>query len=121
MTIQRTPADALYSLISGRDCSVVRLDQGKSYCRPVDPPPEPPVLHPQPGIGELLERPGDLAWTSARSCRRANRTDRRTGGVSGAEMAVVGRRPSVFKFGEIEVSGNDDIGMPVPREGPMDP
>jgi hypothetical protein len=41
-TIQRTPADAVYSWVTGRDCSVVRLDQGKSYCRPVEPPPEPP-------------------------------------------------------------------------------
>jgi hypothetical protein len=41
-TIQRTPADALYSWWTGRDCSVVRLDQGKTYCRPIEPPPEPP-------------------------------------------------------------------------------
>jgi hypothetical protein len=41
-TIQRSPADALYSWWTGRDCSVVRLDQGKTYCRPVEPPPEPP-------------------------------------------------------------------------------
>jgi hypothetical protein len=39
--IQRTPVDALYSLVTGRDCSVVRLDQGLSYCRPVEPPPVP--------------------------------------------------------------------------------
>jgi hypothetical protein len=43
-TIQRTPPDALYSLLTGRDCSLVRLDQGKTYCRPVEPPPEPPVF-----------------------------------------------------------------------------
>jgi hypothetical protein len=42
-TIQRTPADAIYSWWTGRDCSLVRLDQGKTYCRPVEPPPEPPV------------------------------------------------------------------------------
>jgi len=24
------------------DCSVVRLDQGKSFCRSMEPPPEPP-------------------------------------------------------------------------------
>jgi hypothetical protein len=42
-TIQRTPADALYSWVTGRDCSVVRLDQGKTYCRPIEPPPEPPA------------------------------------------------------------------------------
>jgi hypothetical protein len=43
-TIQRTPADAIYSWWNGRDCSVVRLDQGKSYCRPVEPKPDPPAF-----------------------------------------------------------------------------
>jgi hypothetical protein len=43
-TIQRTPADALYSLWTGRDCSLVRLDEGKTYCRPMEPKPEPPVF-----------------------------------------------------------------------------
>ena len=38
--LHRSPFDAAYSAISGKDCSVVRLDQGKSYCRPVEPPPE---------------------------------------------------------------------------------
>jgi hypothetical protein len=42
-TIHRTPVDALYSLVTGRDCSVVRLDQGKTYCRPVEPEPETPT------------------------------------------------------------------------------
>jgi hypothetical protein len=42
--IQRSPADAVYSWWTGRDCSVVRLDEGKTYCRPVEPPPEPPVF-----------------------------------------------------------------------------
>jgi hypothetical protein len=40
--IQRTPVDALWSLATGKDCSAVRLDQGKSYCRPVEPLPETP-------------------------------------------------------------------------------
>ncbi len=39
--MHRSPFDAALSIISGRDCSVVRLDQGKSYCRPVEPPPQP--------------------------------------------------------------------------------
>ncbi len=39
--IGRSPADAIWSTLTGRDCSVVRLDQGKTYCRPVEPPPEP--------------------------------------------------------------------------------
>jgi hypothetical protein len=40
--IHRSPFDAVYSIVSGRDCSIVRLDRDESYCRPVDPPPEPP-------------------------------------------------------------------------------
>ena len=42
VVIQRSPFDALYSVLSGRDCSIVRMDQGKSYCKPIEPPPEPP-------------------------------------------------------------------------------
>jgi hypothetical protein len=40
--IQRSPFDAVYSTITGRDCSIVRLDRGQSYCRPVEPAPPPP-------------------------------------------------------------------------------
>ncbi len=36
--------DLAYSAISGRDCSVVRLEQGRSYCVPRDGPPPPPVF-----------------------------------------------------------------------------
>jgi hypothetical protein len=38
----RTPIDAGYSAITGKDCSAVRLEQGKTYCRPTEPPPETP-------------------------------------------------------------------------------
>src|SRR4051794_8190336 len=41
-TIGRTLPDAIYSLASGRDCSVVRLDRGLSYCRVEELPPAPP-------------------------------------------------------------------------------
>jgi hypothetical protein len=40
--IGRTPVDAVISVVSGKDCSAVRLEQGKTYCRPVQPKPEPP-------------------------------------------------------------------------------
>ncbi len=43
-SLERTPLDAVYSWVTGRDCSIVRVDQGKSYCRPVEPEPEPPVF-----------------------------------------------------------------------------
>ncbi|MGE0224990.1 MAG: hypothetical protein AB7F35_18020 [Acetobacteraceae bacterium] len=42
--IGRSPLDAVYSTLSGRDCSIVRMEQGKSYCRWEDPEPKPPVF-----------------------------------------------------------------------------
>lgn len=39
VTMQRTPVDAVYSLITGRDCSVVHAQRNGEYCRD-DPPPE---------------------------------------------------------------------------------
>lgn len=50
-TFQRSPPDLVWSLISGRDCSVVRLDRGQSYCKPKEPPPEP-----QPFCTRSLDR-----------------------------------------------------------------
>ena len=34
----RSIPDLAYSAVTGRDCSVVRLDRGESYCRPIAPP-----------------------------------------------------------------------------------
>ncbi len=36
--------DLAYSVLSGRDCSVVRLEQGKSYCVPREGLPAPPLF-----------------------------------------------------------------------------
>ena len=36
--LHRSVPDTIYSALTGRDCSVVRLDRGESYCKPVDPP-----------------------------------------------------------------------------------
>jgi hypothetical protein len=59
--IQRPPADAVYSCWTGRDCSAVRLDQGKSYCRPVEPKPEPPVFCTRSlGVVDCWQDPGTL-------------------------------------------------------------
>ncbi|WP_264715899.1 hypothetical protein [Limobrevibacterium gyesilva] len=38
----RSIPDVAVSLVSGKDCSVVRLEQGKSYCREAEPPPPRP-------------------------------------------------------------------------------
>ena len=59
--IQRSPFDALYSIASGKDCSVVRLDQGKSYCRPVEPPPEvEPYCTRSLGVADCWRDPASL-------------------------------------------------------------
>ncbi len=42
MAIHRTLFDVVWSLATGRDCSLVYLDQGHGYCKP--PEPEPPSL-----------------------------------------------------------------------------
>jgi hypothetical protein len=31
--------DIVWSGITGKNCSIVRLDRGESYCRPIEPPP----------------------------------------------------------------------------------
>lgn len=60
-TIQRTPPDALYSLVTGRDCSVVRLDQGKTYCRAVEPlPPKPEFCTRSLGVVDCWQNPAGL-------------------------------------------------------------
>lgn len=40
----RSMVDLVYSGVSGRDCSIVRLEQGKTYCKPQEPPPVPPPI-----------------------------------------------------------------------------
>ncbi len=39
----RALPDVAVSLIRNQDCSIVRIEQGKSYCRAPDPPPDPPT------------------------------------------------------------------------------
>ncbi len=59
--IQRSPFDALYSILSGKDCSLVRLDQGKSYCRPMEPLPEaPPYCTRSLGVSDCWRDPASL-------------------------------------------------------------
>jgi hypothetical protein len=59
--IQRSPLDAAYSVLSGKDCSIVRLEQGKSYCRPVEPPPQPlPYCTRSLGVADCWQDPASL-------------------------------------------------------------
>ena len=41
-TFHRGIFDLLFSGASGRDCSIVRLDRGQTYCREKEAPPAPP-------------------------------------------------------------------------------
>ena len=53
--------DVLYSGITGRDCSVVRLDEGKSYCRAPDPPvPPQPYCTRSLGVVDCWSAPGRM-------------------------------------------------------------
>ncbi len=57
-TIGRTPVDAVVSLVTGKDCSLVRLDQGKTYCRPTEPQPDaPPYCTRSLGVVECWKDP----------------------------------------------------------------
>ena len=40
--VHRDLFDVVYSTLTGKDCSIVRLDQMQTYCRPIEPPPQPP-------------------------------------------------------------------------------
>lgn len=40
--VGRSVPDVLVSGVTGRDCSIVRLDRGMSYCAPREPAPGPP-------------------------------------------------------------------------------
>jgi hypothetical protein len=59
--IQRSPVDAVYSAVTGKDCSIVRMEQGKSYCRPVEPPPDaPPYCTRSLGVVDCWRDPASL-------------------------------------------------------------
>ena len=59
--IQRSPFDALYSVATGKDCSVVRLDRGQTYCRPVEPePPAQPFCTRSLGVVDCWQDPAAM-------------------------------------------------------------
>jgi hypothetical protein len=59
--IHRTFTDAIYSAVTGKDCSIVRLDENKTYCRPVEPPPAlPPYCTKSLGTVDCWQDPQHL-------------------------------------------------------------
>lgn len=81
--IQRTPFDAVYSVVMGQDCSVVRWDRGLEFCRPMEPSPVPPPYCSRSLGGVdcwrdpalLANRPRELA-DGSRSLTAAQEADR---------------------------------------------
>lgn len=59
--IGRTVPDAVVSTLVGRDCSVVRLDAGKTYCAAEEAGPVAPVVCTRSlGVVDCWRNPGDL-------------------------------------------------------------
>jgi hypothetical protein len=59
--IHRTAVDAVVSVASGRDCSVVNLDIGEPYCRGREQPPEQPAFCTRSlGVPDCWADPGQL-------------------------------------------------------------
>lgn len=57
----RDGLDLAYSLATGRNCSIVRLDQGLSYCKPHDPPaPQPLFCARSLGVVDCYAEPAGL-------------------------------------------------------------
>ena len=62
--IGRTPIDAAVSLVTGRDCSVVRLEKHLSYCLAEElPPEEPPFCTRSLGRVDCWKDPAALPGT----------------------------------------------------------
>jgi len=60
--LQRTPVDAVVSLVTGLDCSAVRWDGGRGYCvLPEPPPPIPPYCSNSLGGVDCWRDPALLA------------------------------------------------------------
>ncbi len=59
--IGRTLPDVVVSAVAGADCSLVRLDAGKSYCAPEEKPPVAPLVCTRSlGIVDCWHNPKDL-------------------------------------------------------------
>ena len=72
--IGRTLPDAVISTVAGKDCSLVRLNAGKSYCAPEEKPPEQPVVCTRSlGVVDCWRNPKDLgtAYTEVADGPRA--------------------------------------------------
>ena len=59
--LHRSIPDAVYSAATGKDCSIVRLDEGKTYCRRPEPePPGQPYCTRSLGVVDCWKDPASL-------------------------------------------------------------
>ncbi len=59
--LHRLPTDVLVSVAAGRDCSIVHIDAGESYCRPSETPPAPPLFCTRSlGVADCWAEPAKL-------------------------------------------------------------
>ena len=61
--IQRTPGDLVASVVTGRDCSLVRLDKQQSYCKPPETTPRTPYCTHSLGVVDCWIDPQNIALT----------------------------------------------------------
>ena len=88
--IQRSPFDAVYSVLSGRDCSIVRLGPGQELLPPGRAAARTAtLLHARFGRGGLLARPGTLPQSAAAARRRSTDIDPAPGSRPHPEVAAV--------------------------------
>jgi hypothetical protein len=81
-TFHRDGFDLAYSLIHRRDCSIVHLERGETYCRPAEPEPAPQQFCTRTlGMAECFAEPATLndhpsAWGDAPALNAAQEKDR---------------------------------------------
>jgi hypothetical protein len=63
VTMGRTPADAVISVASGHDCSIIRMGLGQSYCKPTEAPPTPPTYCTRSlGVVDCWDKPNPFGY-----------------------------------------------------------
>jgi hypothetical protein len=64
----RGMGDLVVSAVTGKDCSIVHLEQGKTYCKPTEPPPAvPPFCTRSLGLVDCWSNPMGLNGQPPRS------------------------------------------------------
>jgi hypothetical protein len=63
VAVGRDPADIVVSVVSGRDCGIIRLARGQSYCRPVEAAAAPPLYCTRSlGVADCWDKPNPFGY-----------------------------------------------------------